>query len=469
MNSSGDSDGFMHLRPSAIPDLVEALDVTISHQHGRLYSYGTFSLKSIVQVFLFLATSDSKRDVLIKTPGLLAKLSTALQYFIDDVAPLRCTEKYNNTNSVGGCAGGGGSDIECAELIISTLLQLAFDFEEDEDLQQSYMTPQSGVLRQMELLVSNRKLSVEAKRNVALLRQRLTPPPPVPAVEVRQAVPTEAINSVAVSAAPSSPPSHIMISYCWAKATHPEHVKALTAELRLMGYDVWRDEEGSSLVPAMSGSTEERMAEALESASILIICVSKEYKESPNCRMEAKYASQLSKKGRLQIYFVMMQNDYTTVSVPNSCNGWLGIMLGDAMWFSLWEPGHVGSTSKAIAQNIKEQCKLADNLASVGQASTYTVPSAPPVATAVSSKHPIIAESTASSEPVSYSAAWEFLNTPARVVDVSSVTAALDRLGILEAEDLSGLTADDVTREVVPLLKLAQRKKFLALMQISEL
>ncbi len=74
----------------------------------------------------------------------------------------------------------------------------------------------------------------------------------------------------------------------------------------------------------MGGSTDERMAAAVEAASIVVICVSRDYKERPNCRMEAKYANQMHKKGKLNLYFVMMENDYTTVSVPDSCDGWLG-------------------------------------------------------------------------------------------------------------------------------------------------
>ena len=66
----------------------------------------------------------------------------------------------------------------------------------------------------------------------------------------------------------------------------------------------------------MAGATDEKMAEALEAASVCIIFVSKQYKESPNCRMEAKYANQLYKKGKLRIIYVMMQQDYTTASSP---------------------------------------------------------------------------------------------------------------------------------------------------------
>ena len=59
------------------------------------------------------------------------------------------------------------------------------------------------------------------------------------------------------------------------------------------------------------------MAEALEAASVVVICVSRLYEERPNCRMEAKYANQLLKKGRVRHVFLMMEQTYTTVSQPH--------------------------------------------------------------------------------------------------------------------------------------------------------
>eukprot|EP01042_Synura_sphagnicola_P001817 gene1817-2132_t len=138
----------------------------------------------------------------------------------------------------------------------------------------------------------------------------------------------------------------------------PELVKRLGEALSLAGYDVWRDETGSSLVAPMSGGTDERMAEAVEASSAIVVCVSRPYKERPNCRMEAKYANQLLKKGRLRILFVMMQMDYTTVSEPECCDGWLGIMIGDALWYPLWDESAVQTTASSIAAILGEQAKV---------------------------------------------------------------------------------------------------------------
>jgi hypothetical protein len=56
--------------------------------------------------------------------------------------------------------------------------------------------------------------------------------------------------------------THVMISYCW--AARKDLVVSLVSNLRERGYDVWRDEDGSSLVSFMQGSTDDIMADAVE-------------------------------------------------------------------------------------------------------------------------------------------------------------------------------------------------------------
>ena len=69
---------------------------------------------------------------------------------------------------------------------------------------------------------------------------------------------------------------HVMISYAW--GAKKELVVGMAVALRSLGYDVWRDEEGSEIVPSMSGDTDERMAQAIESSHTVIVCVSPQYK-----------------------------------------------------------------------------------------------------------------------------------------------------------------------------------------------
>ena len=107
--------------------------------------------------------------------------------------------------------------------------------------------------------------------------------------------------------------NHVMISYQWDNQDVLIEVKK---RLQASGYRVWMDLE------QMGGSTLEAMAKAVENSSVVLICLSQKYKESPNCRSEAEYAYQLRK----DVVPLMMQHKY-------KADGWLGMLLGTKLWF----------------------------------------------------------------------------------------------------------------------------------------
>ena len=106
--------------------------------------------------------------------------------------------------------------------------------------------------------------------------------------------------------------NHVMISYQWDNQDILIEVKN---SLQASGYRVWMDLE------QMGGSTLEAMAKAVENSSVVLVCVSQKYKESPNCRSEAEYAYQLRK----DIIPLMMQRKY-------KADGWLGMLVGTKLW-----------------------------------------------------------------------------------------------------------------------------------------
>ena len=67
-----------------------------------------------------------------------------------------------------------------------------------------------------------------------------------------------------------------MISYQW---SNQKTLIKISDVLKSKGYKVWLD------IDNMSGSTLEAMAEAVEKASVVLICMSQKYKNSPNCRL----------------------------------------------------------------------------------------------------------------------------------------------------------------------------------------
>jgi len=130
--------------------------------------------------------------------------------------------------------------------------------------------------------------------------------------------------------------SHIMLSYNW--GSQPIVLK-IAESLKNAGFKIWLD------VEQMHGSTLEAMADAVENASCVLICMSEKYKDSPNCRLEGEYTN----KNKKLFIPLMMQQNYTP-------KGWLGIMLGSKLWFSFeddtnWE---------------KKMCSLIKELTAVG-------------------------------------------------------------------------------------------------------
>ena len=125
--------------------------------------------------------------------------------------------------------------------------------------------------------------------------------------------------------------NHVMISYQWANQDVLIEVKN---RLKASGYRVWMDLE------QMGGSTLEAMAKAVENSSVVLVCVSQKYKESPNCRSEAEYAYQLRK----DIIPLMMQRKY-------KADGWLGMLVGTKLWFD-FQSNHV--IEAGVGKLIKE-------------------------------------------------------------------------------------------------------------------
>ena len=140
------------------------------------------------------------------------------------------------------------------------------------------------------------------------------------------------LEGKAVSNSKSEPSmNHVMISYQW---DNQEVLTEVKNRLQESGYRVWMDLE------QMGGSTLEAMAKAVENASVVLVCVSQRYKESPNCRSEAEYAYQLRK----DIIPLMMQRKY-------KADGWLGMIVGTKLWID-FQSKHVIEAS--VGKLVKE-------------------------------------------------------------------------------------------------------------------
>eukprot|EP01047_Picozoa_sp_COSAG01_P076411 COSAG01_NODE_13407_length_1589_cov_288.659732_2_plen_427_part_01 len=106
---------------------------------------------------------------------------------------------------------------------------------------------------------------------------------------------------------------HVMLSYNW---DHQAVIKRVHASLVRRGYTTWID------VERMQGSTVEAMAGAVEGAVAMCYGISRAYKESANCRLEAQYAYQREK----DMVPLMVEEGYRA-------DGWLGMLLGTRLYY----------------------------------------------------------------------------------------------------------------------------------------
>ncbi|KAL9979635.1 hypothetical protein ACROYT_G017320 [Oculina patagonica] len=131
---------------------------------------------------------------------------------------------------------------------------------------------------------------------------------------------------------------HVMISYQW---DVQRHVIQLKNKLQADGYKVWMD------IDEMGGSTLESMAKAVENASVVLVCVSQKYKESPNCRSEAEYTYQLHK----DVIPLMMDSKYRP-------DGWLGFIVGSKFWIDFSEKHKLDSNADKLVKELGNRGKI---------------------------------------------------------------------------------------------------------------
>eukprot|EP00045_Choanoeca_perplexa_P012664 m.139536 g.139536 ORF g.139536 m.139536 type:complete len:736 (-) comp16090_c0_seq5:181-2388(-) len=112
---------------------------------------------------------------------------------------------------------------------------------------------------------------------------------------------------------------HVMLSYAWA---HQKVMLQLRDTLLAQGLRVWMD------VDQMSDRNNifESMAAAVEEASVVVVCISQEYAESANCRLECQYAHSH------HIPMVPVRPDKGFKPA-----GWLGLIMSSTLWYDVGE------------------------------------------------------------------------------------------------------------------------------------
>jgi hypothetical protein len=256
-----------------IDRVVDMLDNVIEGRDGLEYNNGVFKLLPAVRAMAELSLCDANKSTLAA--------SRVRNLLIRVVSDVKHPTLVNNKVM------GHDYRLRCAELACRSLLQLSFMNEDNDVLlsDQGFIPASTNMRAQLEEFTQY--ISSDGSGPADLLLRRLSKTSPSP--------PSSAESRPGLNLGGSS---HVAISYSWHKRARSELVKSLAAGLRSLGYEVWRDVDGSALVPAMSsGLVDACTVEALEQSEYLIVCVSREYSLSSNCRMEASYAATLANKG----------------------------------------------------------------------------------------------------------------------------------------------------------------------------
>eukprot|EP01040_Poterioochromonas_malhamensis_P009077 gene9077-9831_t len=438
-------------------------------------AFGVTKMRDASSTLRCLSISDGNKAVMLRHPSLLNFVMQGIQLFINNSD--ECAAVYQGFQSY---AGGGGKDFESIENFMDLLLQLSFYYEDDAQLQREFNKPEYQLVYKLKTLLnlpSERQLPFEARQHALQLVRRLDPSSKLTTSvsNVTQQlknlttnlVPSATVSNLGLLPA-SSIPQHIMLSYAW--GANKQHVVELGNRLRALGYDVWRDEEGSSLVGPMSGDIVETMAEAIQHSFMVVICVSREYKDSSNCRAEAKFSRSRQQSHKLKIAYVMMDQNYTTVSKPNVVDGWLGFMVGTELWYPLWSLSQAESCARGIADIAKGNAVLATNQALLnGGGLPVPAPVAPTYSTK-SSDDSFKSTSTpapntpppASSAPSGgkdFVAAWDCLTDPKKALDPVKLQEVLDEFGLSTPDEMQYLDVEQSQR-LAALLKPIPQKKF---------
>mmetsp|Transcript_17007 Transcript_17007/g.49958 ORF Transcript_17007/g.49958 Transcript_17007/m.49958 type:complete len:232 (-) Transcript_17007:237-932(-) len=92
----------------------------------------------------------------------------------------------------------------------------------------------------------------------------------------------------------------------------------------------------------MQGSIIEKMADAVESSAVVLMCASSFYKQSSNCRLEAEYA-QTQKK---QIIPLLVEPGY-------QADGWLGILMGAKLYYDVSSAVKISDACNQLADALE--------------------------------------------------------------------------------------------------------------------
>ena len=154
---------------------------------------------------------------------------------------------------------------------------------------------------------------------------------------------------------PPGSKKNVTVSHCLQAGQNDLVLKFVDLLSLRLKVEVWTSCTGSKYVPSLLSdhpSTGDRAMEAMDMSSLILIFVSREYRESASCRMEATYAAKLAEMKYSKVLFITIQSHYTTISHPLSIDGWLSKLLGAQTWYSLFEETHLEYCVEQVVEAV---------------------------------------------------------------------------------------------------------------------
>jgi len=208
--------------------------------------------------------------------------------------------------------------------IVKTLLLLTYD----PACKTKLVTNAKELTALVQKLIVSPKYDREALTSSQLLQNELNPAPAAQPARrpsqlaglVRRVMKDKSGTTEDAKRQPSSEVAkeskHVMLSYNWGIK---EVVHRVDEMLRQNGVKTWLD------VRDMKENVNDAMADAVENAYLVMVFMTSKYKESPNCRKECEYADDQG----VPVCYIMGEENYKP-------NGWLGILVGKALWVRGW-------------------------------------------------------------------------------------------------------------------------------------
>jgi hypothetical protein len=528
------------MNPGFIILLFNIYKSELAEKPGKEYPLGTFTMKVIVGTLLELAISDSNKRCLMKHP-FLNLLVLTLEYFLA------------GGNSISGVVGGnipGGADtssslssklesdtsksnndtissrdlnvtteskdakiqkydMEIACYAIETIFHLAFSFADSVDREGSFINSQFDIVSLMKRLLDAKKLPVSTCDQIRYFVSLFD--------KIKQLEHLDIANIVCFSKRQAI--------ICNEENVDLDTVRLIKNRLDILGYD-------TAYMPDSETSINRIVEEVLKSHTAIIV-ISTAFKRSVTARFLATQIDSAIKNGYVRVIYVMVDSETgadelltpSTTGAPKKrkekveANGWLGIMLGNLTWFSIYDPSQLEDIPKSIGLQLVQNMELINNktvlaveyeqrkglirrlkgetdppqpnqLVAAGtksslSSSTYASSKSsgesksidskvsgksstlPDISSGVSSKSDAAPPSSvklpkqAPEVTPAEQSAWAFLHDATRVKDMAALDAFLDSLGVLEPQHLS-LCDPEMFVVMISYLKPIQKKIFVS-------